>query len=89
MPYLAAFVDESKYEITLIDEYNQKILFKKFYDLVVITVNTSNAPHCYNIAKIFKDKGSTIVFGGPHTTLLPDEVKEHCDVVIIGEAEES
>ena len=61
MPYLAAFVDESKYEITLIDEYNQKILFKKFYDLVVITVNTSNAPHCYNIAKIFKDKGSTIV----------------------------
>lgn len=89
MPYLAAFVDESKYEITLIDEYNQKILFKKFYDLVVITVNTSNAPHCYNIAKIFKDKGSTIVFGGPHATLLPEEVKEHCDVVIIGEAEES
>lgn len=89
MPYLAAFVDESKYEITLIDEYNQKILFEKFYDLVVITVNTANAPHCYNIAKIFKDKGSTIVFGGPHATLLPEEVKEHCDVVIIGEAEES
>ena len=25
MPYLAGFIDESKYEITLIDEYNQDI----------------------------------------------------------------
>ncbi|WP_332841849.1 hypothetical protein [Paraclostridium bifermentans] len=47
MPYLAAFIDESKYEITLIDEYNQKIPFEKDFDLVVITVNTANAPHCY------------------------------------------
>lgn len=89
MPYLAAFIDESKYEITLIDEYNQKIPFEKYYDLVVITVNTANAPHCYNISKIFKSKGSKVAFGGPHATLLPDEVKEHCDVVIIGEAEDS
>lgn len=89
MPYLAAFIDENKYNITLIDEYNQKIPFEKYYDLVVVTVNTANAPHCYNIAKIFKDKGSKVAFGGPHATLLPEEVKEHCDVVIIGEAEES
>lgn len=86
MPYLAAFIDESKYEITLIDQYNQKIPFEKYYDLVVITVNTANAPHCYNISKVFKSKGSKVVFGGPHATLLPEEVKEHCDVVIIGEA---
>lgn len=51
MPYLAAFIDESKYEITLTDEYNQKIPFEKDFDLVVITVNTANAPHCYNISK--------------------------------------
>lgn len=25
MPYLAGFVDEKKYVITLVDEYNQKI----------------------------------------------------------------
>ncbi|WP_373600235.1 B12-binding domain-containing radical SAM protein [Paraclostridium bifermentans] len=89
MPYLAAFIDESKYNITLVDEYNQKIPFQKFYDVVVITVNTSNAPHCYNISKTFRDKGSQVVFGGPHATLLPEEVKNHCDVVIIGEAEDS
>jgi radical SAM superfamily enzyme YgiQ (UPF0313 family) len=89
MPYLAAFIDERKYEITLIDEYNQKIPFEKQYDLVIITVNTANAPHCYNISRRFKSKGSKVVFGGPHATLLPEEVKQHCDVVIIGEAEDS
>lgn len=89
MPYLAAFIDENKYDVTLIDEYNQKIPFGKYYDLVVVTVNTANAPHCYNIGKIFRNKGSKVGFGGPHATLLPEEVKEHCDVVIIGEAEES
>ncbi|WP_291583056.1 B12-binding domain-containing radical SAM protein [Clostridium sp. UBA6640] len=89
MPYLAAFIDENKYEITLIDEYNQKIPFEKYYDLVVITVNTANAPHCYNLSKTFRSKGSKVVFGGPHATLLPEEVREHCDVVIMGEAEDS
>ncbi len=27
IPYLAAFIDEILYEITLVDEYNQKIPF--------------------------------------------------------------
>lgn len=89
MPYLAAFVDENKYEITLIDEYNQKIPFEIYYDLVVITINTANAPHCYNISKLFRSKGSKVVFGGPHATLLPEEAKKHCDIIIIGEAEDS
>ncbi|AKL96021.1 Fe-S oxidoreductase [Clostridium aceticum] len=89
MPYLAAFIDESKYEITLVDEYNQRIPYDRDFSLVALTVNTSNATHCYEIAKIFKEKGSKIVMGGPHVTLLPDETEEHCDYIIIGEAEET
>ncbi|WP_238905132.1 radical SAM protein [Clostridium sp. YIM B02506] len=87
MPYLAAFIDESKYKITLIDEYNQKIPYKESFDLVAITVNTSNASHCYNISKVFREKGSKIVMGGPHATLLPEEVKNNCDYIMIGEGE--
>ena len=87
MPYLAAFIDESKYKITLIDEYNQKIPYKESFDLVAITVNTSNASHCYNISKVFREKGSKIVMGGPHSTLLPEEVKNNCDYIMIGEGE--
>lgn len=89
MPYLAAFVDESKYNINVVDEYNEKIPFDREFNLVAITVNTSNASHCYNIATKFREKGSKIVFGGPHVTLLPNESIDYCDHIIIGEAEET
>jgi radical SAM superfamily enzyme YgiQ (UPF0313 family) len=89
MPYLAAFIDENFYEICLTDEYNQQIPYTRRFDLVAITVNTPNAPHCYRIAKIFRDKGVTVVMGGPHATLLPDEVQEHCDHLLTGECEET
>lgn len=89
MPYLASFVDETRYEILLIDEYNQKIPYEKKFDLIAVTVNTSNASHCYNIAESFRGKGSRVVFGGPHATLLPEEAMKHCDFIITGEAEES
>jgi len=87
IPYLAAFFDERYYKITLIDEYCQRIPNKKHFDLVAITVNTPNAPHCYNISARFREMGAKVVMGGPHATLLPDEVKGHCDYVLIGEGE--
>lgn len=87
MPYLAGFVDENVYEIELVDEYNQKIPFHKKYDIVAVTVNTPNAPHCYEIAGHFRRYGIPTVFGGPHATLLPGEASDHCDFLIIGEAE--
>jgi len=87
IPYLAAYVDECYYKITLIDEYFQRLPYGKRFDLVAITVNTPNAPHCYDIAARFREAGAKIVMGGPHATLLPDEVKEHCDYLLVGESE--
>ena len=89
MPYLAAFVDESCYEITLVDEYHQKIPFHRHFDLVAVTVNTPNANHCYDVSRAFREKGSKVVFGGPHVTLLPEESREHCDHLLTGECEET
>ncbi|AKG33623.1 B12-binding domain-containing radical SAM protein [Paenibacillus durus] len=89
MPYLAGFIDESKYQITLIDEYRQKIPFRRTFDLVAITVNTPNAYHCYQIAEKFRAQGAKVVMGGPHVTLLPEEASGHCDSILIGEAEET
>ncbi|NJJ39843.1 B12-binding domain-containing radical SAM protein [Paenibacillus apii] len=87
MPYLAGFIDESKYEITLVDEYRQRIPFRRKFDLVAITVNTPNAYHCYQIAERFRAQGVKVVLGGPHVTLLPEEASRHCDNILIGEAE--
>ena len=87
MPYLAAFIDENRYAITLIDEYCQKIPYHIRFDLVAITVNTPNAPHCYAISKEYRRRGAKVIMGGPHVTLLPDEASAHCDYILVGEGE--
>jgi radical SAM superfamily enzyme YgiQ (UPF0313 family) len=89
MPYLSGFIDERKYDVTLIDEYNQAIPYGRKFDLVAITVNTPNASHCYRISLRFRQNGAKVVMGGPHVTLLPDEAGQHCDHIIVGEAEET
>lgn len=63
---------------------------KRFYKknkLVAITCYTSNCHEAYNIAKGFKDAGSTVIMGGPHVTFFPDEALQFCHSVVIGEAE--
>lgn len=87
IPYLAAFVEEQYYDITLIDEYCQRIPYNKSFDLVAITVNTPNAPHCYEISAVFRRNGARVVMGGPHATILPEEVAEHCDYMLVSEGE--
>jgi radical SAM superfamily enzyme YgiQ (UPF0313 family) len=89
IPYLAAFVDERYYHITLVDEYCGKIPYGQRFDLVAITLNTPNAPHGYEISGRFRESGAKVIMGGPHATLLPDEVKEHCDYLLVGEGEET
>ena len=89
MPYLAGFVDESQYRITLVDEYNQRIAYERPVDLAAITVNTPNATHCYRMAARFRALGAKVVMGGPHATLRPEEAAQHCDHLVVGEAEET
>jgi radical SAM superfamily enzyme YgiQ (UPF0313 family) len=89
MPYLAGFIDEAAYRITLVDEYNQRIPYETPFDLVAITVNTPNAMHCYRMAARFRARGAKVVMGGPHATLRADEAANHCDHLVMGEAEET
>ncbi|MGD0745126.1 MAG: radical SAM protein [Verrucomicrobiota bacterium] len=89
MPYLAGFIDEARYQIELVDEYNQRIPYERAFDLVAITVNTPNAPHCYRMAARFRAGGARVAMGGPHATLQPEEAAQHCDYLVVGEAEET
>lgn len=83
---LAALTPDG-HEIDLVDERCEPIDFTKDYDIVALSSLTYNAPRGYEVAQQFKKKGATIVYGGYHASLLPDEVKQHVDSVIIGEAE--
>ena len=67
----------------------QKINYEKlgFYDIVAITSVTSSVNRGYELASYFKQKGSYIVMGGHHVTLLPDEAAEHAATVMTGPAD--
>ena len=49
---------------------------------------TTTAPRAYEIADHFRRRGVKVVMGGMHVSALPDEALEHCDSVVVGEAEE-
>lgn len=60
----------------------------KDVDLVGITCSTKTAPRAYEIAKAYRERGAPVVLGGIHPTAVPEEALEHCDAVVVGEAEE-
>jgi hypothetical protein len=86
MPYLAAFVPPH-WTVRHIDEAVTPIDFSAQINLVGITFHTPSAPHAYDIAARFRQRGVTVVLGGPHVTLLPEEAQGHADVIFVGEAE--
>ena len=86
MPLLAAYTPEH-WEVGHTDEIVETVDFNKTLDLVGITANTPAAPHAYELARQFRKRKVAVVIGGPHATLLPDEVMQHADAVVVGEGE--
>jgi radical SAM superfamily enzyme YgiQ (UPF0313 family) len=82
---LAALSDGHDVEVA--DGGWQPIPFQKRYDLVGITVTTFAAQEVFAIADRFRSLGMTVVLGGVHASICPDECLAHADAVVIGEAE--
>ncbi|MGR3317158.1 MAG: B12-binding domain-containing radical SAM protein [Candidatus Anammoxibacter sp.] len=87
LPYLAGLTADSAIDVKLTDERLQSIDFKQEYDLVAITVMTRSAKRAYEISRTYRDMGIKVVMGGFHVSFNPDEAKEHCDAIFMGEAE--
>src|SRR5262245_46594418 len=86
MPLLAGCTP-NHWDVSHTDEIVQRVDFDKRVDLVGITANTPAAPHAYSLACQFRKRNVAVVIGGPHATLLPEEVMQHADAVVVGEAE--
>ncbi len=74
-------------ELTVVDEQVNDIDFSKAYDLAGISIMTANALRGYELARILKEKGTKVVFGGIHASVLLEEALLYGDSVVIGEAE--
>ena len=69
------------------DDRMEIIPFDEPTDLVAISVETYTAKRAYQIASEYRRRGVPVVMGGFHASLCPDEVAEHAEAVVVGEAE--
>jgi len=85
---LLAALTPSDVEICITDENTSIIDFERDVDLVGITTLTVTANRAYEIADSFRKRGVTVILGGIHASLLPEEAASHANSVVIGEAED-
>ncbi|MEJ2548503.1 MAG: cobalamin-dependent protein [Gemmatimonadota bacterium] len=57
------------------------------FDLVAISSYSAQILEAYELADRYRARGTTVVLGGLHATVLPDEAATHCDAVVAGEGE--
>jgi radical SAM superfamily enzyme YgiQ (UPF0313 family) len=77
----------SEFHVTLVEEELSPVPLDKGWDLVGITVMTATAFHAYGLADAFRKRGVRVVLGGMHVSMMPQEAMNHCDAVVVGEAE--
>jgi len=91
MPQLALYILEGLtppgYDVKIIEEESTDINLEEECNLVGISCMTANAPRAYELCREFKKRGKTVILGGVHPTILPDEALQHADCVVVGEAE--
>jgi len=75
------------WDITILNEAIEKVDLDAEVDLVGLTALTCVADRAYFLADEFRKRGRTVVIGGVHASLVPQEAKAHADSVLIGEAE--
>lgn len=86
LPVVAALTP-TDVDVEIEDEYLMDIDFENKADLVGITSMTTQAERAYQIADEFRRRGKPVVMGGIHVSALPEEAAQHCDSVVVGEAE--
>ncbi|MDH5178837.1 MAG: B12-binding domain-containing radical SAM protein [Gammaproteobacteria bacterium] len=87
---LAALIPpELEVELQLIDEGIELIPENIEADLIGMTVITGTSTRAYELAAEFRARNITVVLGGPHVTLMPEEAAHHADAICVGYAEES
>jgi radical SAM superfamily enzyme YgiQ (UPF0313 family) len=78
----------AEYEVQIIDEAFDDIDYHTNADLIGITCMTPLAPRAYEISREFRKRGTPVVLGGIHPSMLPEEAGLYADAVVIGEGEE-
>jgi radical SAM superfamily enzyme YgiQ (UPF0313 family) len=75
-------------DVKILDERVEDVNFSFSADLVGITFMSRLATRAYWIAEQYRKNKIPVVMGGIHPSMRPQEALQHCDSVVIGEAED-
>jgi len=84
---ILAALTPPRFEVSITNDECEEIDYDEKVDLVGISFITPTSNRAYTIADKFRKKGITVVMGGVHASALPEEAIQHCDSVVVGEAE--
>lgn len=86
-PTIAATIPEN-IDIKIIDMYVQDIDYDSIdADLVMVTSLSTYASIAFTVAEEIRKRGITVIIGGVHAAVCPDECAQYFDSIVIGEAE--
>ena len=84
---LASYLDPSD-EVELLDEHvHAPLELDDEPDLLVMSVYITSARRSWEIADLYRRRGTYVCVGGLHPTSLPDEAIRHADTVVVGPGE--
>jgi len=97
LAYLAGFIEKGGHQVKIIDGMAEMLSAKEIarisneFDIIGVTSITFLALLAHEVAKEIKqeDKDKPVIFGGPHATVVPEDVlsDENIDYVVLGEGE--
>jgi radical SAM superfamily enzyme YgiQ (UPF0313 family) len=99
--YIASVLLRAGYDVSIVDAYVKKLSFegmeevirKSRPDIIGISCLSDQRSSWFRLIQLIRviDKRIKIVLGGPHPTLMPEQVLTHFkpDVIVIGEGEET
>jgi radical SAM superfamily enzyme YgiQ (UPF0313 family) len=85
---LAALANE-ECEPTYLDENLAPLPRGRRFDVAAVTAMTCQAPRAYRLAARLQSRGSHVVLGGIHPTVMTQEALGHAQTVVAGEGERS
>lgn len=84
---MVAALTPPQHQVTICDENVEALDLSTDADVVAISFMSALAPRAYELAALFRKRGKTVVAGGYHPTLCPEETAAHFDATVVGDAE--
>ncbi len=87
IPTLAAMAP-ADFDVHVCDESFESVDLETPAPIVGITGKVTQFRRMVALARAFRDRGKTVLIGGPFASLSPASIRPHCDVLVRGEIEE-